>query len=78
MKNNLHLLDYLAKECDCQYVSDLKFSSKLKVELRKLLDDEKKEFSLTNWNDLISYLESSEQNFTSIEKAKEYVQKNLI
>lgn len=75
---NLHLLDYLAEECGCECVSDLKFSSRLKIELNKLLKDENKEFSLTNWNDLINYLESAEEKFTSIEEAKEYAKRNLI
>lgn len=76
--NNLHLIDYLSEQCGCECVSDLKYSSHLKLELRKLLQIDSNEFALTNWNDLINYLVNEDVEFESVQEAKDYLKEKLV
>lgn len=69
---NLHLLDYLSQQCGCDCLSNLRFSPKLKIELKKTLMTCTINFPLSDWNDTIHYLFNEPKKFKSITEIKEY------
>lgn len=66
------LLEYLAMETGCMYISDLKYQ-KSKTNISMIIRKIPVElYSLREWNDAVKYLTGHEE-FLSAEKARDYI-----
>ena len=64
------MLEYLAKKCGCDSLSDLPNYGEWRTVLKHIRTDQ---FPLKDWNDAVEYLTKKKFIFESAEKAKEYL-----
>lgn len=66
------IYEYFSQYMGC-YVSDLRMSRHWKVDRGFILGIPESRFTLTQWNDFVSYACSKQVSFSSIEEAKSYL-----
>lgn len=66
----INMLEYLAKKCGCDILSDLPHYGEWRTVLKHIRTDQ---FPLKDWNDAVEYLTKKKFIFESAEKAKEYL-----
>lgn len=67
----MSLLDYLAKECGVQYLSDLHYTDKWRLQLEKM--DFKRWRDVNEWNEAASYLSGQICCFDTVAEAKTFL-----
>ncbi|MEG0873939.1 MAG: hypothetical protein RSB05_06860 [Clostridiales bacterium] len=67
------LLDFLAKQLDCTYLSDLPTVYNQQIFKESIEKIDINEYSLDNWNETIKYIIKTDKTFTSIADAKTYL-----
>ncbi len=72
-KSTVALLDFLAQETDCAYLSDLR-KPNLYPELFEAMEHiEAERYSFMEWKDAIAYITGDEKELTSEQDAREYL-----
>lgn len=71
------LLDIIAAELKCNYISDLPitYHNKLTKQFVKNIPDDK--YSLKKWNDAVNYLLNANFNFNTVAEAKNHLLNTL-
>lgn len=67
----VELLEYLQLQCGCEYLSDLKYSSRWQAKLLALKNPE--QFTLEEWNRTLEYLTEISSNYGSLREVNEYL-----
>lgn len=67
------LLDELADRAGFIYLSELHENKNRKIIKDILMDMAEKNYSLTEWNNAMSYIFHMEETFTAVEEALEYI-----
>lgn len=73
MNESLHLINCIANDLNCEYLSDL-HAPKLLNEVKKVIDHySANDFTLKDWQDTVNYILDSNQIFESCEAAKNFI-----
>ncbi|MFQ9924121.1 MAG: hypothetical protein ACLRVU_11450, partial [Beduini sp.] len=73
MNENLHLINCVANDLNCEYLSDL-HAPHLLNSIKKIIGNYVAEdFTLKDWQDTVNYILDSNQIFESCEEAKQFL-----
>ena len=73
MYHGLGLLEYLAQEVDCMFLSDLHSEKFLAAVREKICTLDWKQFNLKEWNDAVVYITGTNRSFDTAEQAADYL-----
>lgn len=65
------LLEYLQLQCNCEYLSDLKYTSHWKEKLHTMKHPE--QFTMDEWNRALEYLAEIPSEFQNLREVNEYL-----
>lgn len=65
------LLEYIAGQCHCAFLSDLRYSPGLVKDVLPLVPEES--FSLQEWEDAVQYISGYDLHFQSAAEAKAFL-----
>lgn len=71
----MDLLEYLQLKTGCEYISDLHLPEKLPIIRKTIKEIAPTNYSLAEWEDMVSYIMKDKIHFSNVEQARDYLKK---